>query len=793
MCSEYDLVYDKDDKGLKEGYRSWMERFRRNPDPSKVQKFELNRPCPILTGEPKAENQIRGVAFVLNEVFQANDMNQFNSIENGFKVPFLFEEYFSTAESLYTNPKKIICYDSELIPKHRVVGFTEHTYTRPLSMVGELMGMAEFAFVSITQRVLNYPLRVRAHYGHPDFVDGYWVKNRGGPSKATKKVNTNEDIFLAYEMFCRGESVEYVEYIEQQKGRETAFSFASVFEAKLAQGAAQQLRSRELYFLNSSLPFFTRCSLFMGSIAFYAINLLMATTINFYLYGIVLFSISRISYHELGLLGAVIAVPWIIQVGFIQAFPLLIEFIITRGFRRGIVYWLLYLPFSLIFFVFHLRTKAFFFAKGLFLGSGGYKATGRGFGLDRVKLKEIFMIYSSSHFNEGLKLLAALAVYFLVTTDGVVTAIVRTASIILIVLSWLFAPVFFNPFPSVKDALLDLKLMNDWISSTVPLVRPGLQKEEPALQEILSKITSKKQEAVDIYNSIDVVKQRKEEEMDPKTMEALLSDFKVKWEEIYIKRRDKIANKWSLKSWQAWYWNEMIKEWQETKASTGKKIKWSMFKVVNFLWDFVPFILMAWELVTAAAFILIGLIVAFLCYFIATGMLIKNEYLRTSRLIVVIILPFVLYYYIYSNASFVSVIVSLMLFFMLLVALEIFIREILFPVNQSYFEVFTSKQLVSHKNEFDHHEKRYKQYDERKSLLDKKSSINEDYKVKQEKKSKSILQKIKDFIGFTVSPYFQTNTLLRILPYITMFLLGFVNLIISLFPTIMDTVLFNSR
>src|SRR3990167_2456518 len=100
-----------------------------------------------------------------------------------------------------------------------------------------------------------------------------------------------------------------------------------------------------------------------------------------------------------------------------------------------------------------------------------------------------------------------------------------------------------------------------------------------------------------------------------------------------------------------------------------------------------------------------------------------------------------------------------MLFFMLLVALEIFIREILFPVNQSYY-----------------HEKRYKQYDERKSLLDKKSSINEDYKGKQEKKSKSILQKIKDFIGFTVSPYFQTNTLLRILPYITMFLLGFVNL-----------------
>ena len=138
------------------------------------------------------------------------------------------------------------------------------------------------------------------------------------------------------------------------------------------------------------------------------------------------------------------------------------------------MYWLLYLPFTLVFFVFHLRTKAYWFGKGLFLGTGGYSGTGRGFGLDRVKLKTLFMNYSTSHFNEGLKLLAALIVYFFVTTDGFVTAIVRTASIILIVISWLFAPVLFNPFPSIKKAIFDLKSMNDWISSTVPLVGTGL-------------------------------------------------------------------------------------------------------------------------------------------------------------------------------------------------------------------------------------------------------------------------------------------------------------------------------
>ena len=304
VCSEFDIVYDVDDKLVKDkNYVSYLERFRKdeNQKTGKITRFKLPRPCQLVLGEGKSENQIRGVPCVINEVFQANDMNQFNTVENGFKIPFLFERYFSVSEDIYIAPDKIWKYNSPVIPKYRVVGFTEHTYTRQLGMVGELMGMAEFAFVSITQRVLNYPLRVRAHYGHPDFIDGYWVKNRGGPSKATPIVNTNEDIFLAYEIFCRGESIEYVEYIEQQKGRESSFEAASVFEVKLAQGAAQQLRSRELYHLNYALPFFTRCSLFMGSIAFYAINLLMSTTINFYLYSIVLFSIANISYHALGM------------------------------------------------------------------------------------------------------------------------------------------------------------------------------------------------------------------------------------------------------------------------------------------------------------------------------------------------------------------------------------------------------------------------------------------------------------------------------------------------------------
>mgnify|MGYP001058652049 FL=1 len=315
-----------------------------------------------------------------------------------------------TAHQIYRNDK--------VIPRYRIVGFPEHTYTRTLSMVGELMGAAEFAFVTIHQRLLADPLAVRAHYGHPDFVDGYWTRTRGCQSKASEKINVNEDIFSAYEVFCRGEQIGYVEYIEEQKGRETAFSAATTFESKLAMGAAQQLRSREIYQLNQSLPFIRRLSLFMGSIAFYAINLLMSTSIAYYLYGITLFAIAQVSYHQMGLLGAVISVPWLFQIGFVQAFPLLIELILERGWVDGIIYFVKYLPFSLVFFVFHLRTKAYFFACGILKGQGGYRGTGRGFGLDRTNLKDLFMSFAASHFYEALKLLLALIIYGLVTTDG---------------------------------------------------------------------------------------------------------------------------------------------------------------------------------------------------------------------------------------------------------------------------------------------------------------------------------------------------------------------------------------
>eukprot|EP01059_Diplonema_ambulator_P030078 TRINITY_DN5031_c1_g1_i3.p1 TRINITY_DN5031_c1_g1~~TRINITY_DN5031_c1_g1_i3.p1 ORF type:complete len:900 (+),score=311.38 TRINITY_DN5031_c1_g1_i3:305-2701(+) len=429
----------------------------------------VQRVSRLKIGEGKAENQIHALPFARGDVLQAVDMNQYATSDQGTKIPFMLNDFFSvpdaTALDKITDDNK---WDHNiLIPPFRIVGFPENCYTRDLSMVGELMGAAEWCFVTINQRVLSWPLRTRAHYGHPDFFDGFWARTRGGTSKASLKVNTNEDIFAGYEMLGRGERGSYVEFLEMHKGRETAFPNAYGFEAKLAQGAAQQIRSIDVYSLNRKLDLFSRFSLFYGTLAFYLTNFVMAISINYYILSIVLFAMSGISYHQLGLMDAIIAIPWLLQVGYILAIPMIVELVLQKGFLRGLVEFVLTLPIAVFFFVFHMRTKTYYFGKGLLVGSGGYVATGRGFGLARQSMKEMYQTYSESHFIEGFLIFICLVIYAAYGSDPVVPYLARTFTIILIAMSWLWAPVVFNPMPTTQELQTDLSAMMDWIGTTV--------------------------------------------------------------------------------------------------------------------------------------------------------------------------------------------------------------------------------------------------------------------------------------------------------------------------------------
>lgn len=60
-----------------------------------------------------------------------------------------------------------------------ILGFREHIFTGSVSSVANYMALQELSFVSLGQRVLSQPLKIRQHYGHPDLFDKFFVMTEG--------------------------------------------------------------------------------------------------------------------------------------------------------------------------------------------------------------------------------------------------------------------------------------------------------------------------------------------------------------------------------------------------------------------------------------------------------------------------------------------------------------------------------------------------------------------------------------------------------------------------------------
>lgn len=126
------------------------------------------------TGEGKPENQNHALIFSRGRYLQAIDMNQDGYFEEALKMRNLLEEFK---------------------PNCAIVGCREHIFTGSVSSVANYMALQELSFVTLGQRVLNNPLRIRQHYGHPDLFDKLFVMTQGGMSKASKGINLSEDVF----------------------------------------------------------------------------------------------------------------------------------------------------------------------------------------------------------------------------------------------------------------------------------------------------------------------------------------------------------------------------------------------------------------------------------------------------------------------------------------------------------------------------------------------------------------------------------------------------------------------
>ncbi|KAG5545325.1 hypothetical protein RHGRI_017700 [Rhododendron griersonianum] len=421
-----------------------------------VEIYRVQLPGPLKLGEGKPENQNHALIFTRGDAVQTIDMNQDNYFEEALKMRNLLEEY----RQYYG------------IRKPTILGVREHIFTGSVSSLAWFMSAQEMSFVTLGQRVLANPLKVRMHYGHPDVFDRFWFLTRGGISKASRVINISEDIFAGFNCTLRGGNVTHHEYIQVGKGRDVGLNQIAMFEAKVSSGNGEQVLSRDVYRLGHRLDFFRMLSFFYTTVGFFFSTQMIILTVYGFLWGRLYLALSGIEASALAAnnnkaLGAILNQQLIVQLGIFTALPMIVENTLEQGFLGAIRDFItMQLQLSSVFYSFSMGTRAHYFGRTILHGGAKYRATGRGFVVQHKSFAENYRLYARSHFVKAIELgliLIVYASYSPVAKDTFVYIALTLTSWFLVV-SWIMAPFVFNPsgFDWLKT-VYDFDDFMDWI------------------------------------------------------------------------------------------------------------------------------------------------------------------------------------------------------------------------------------------------------------------------------------------------------------------------------------------
>ena len=421
-------------------------------DPSIDEVYRVRLPGNPVLGEGKPENQNHAIIFTRGEALQTIDMNQDGYLEEALKMRSLLQEFTKVDES--GRP-------------YTLIGLPEHIFTESVSSLASYMALQETSFVTLGQRVLNWPLRSRLHYGHPDVFDKTFFMTRGGVSKGSKGINLSEDIFAGYNNAMRGGRVTFPEYLTCGKGRDVGMQQIFKFEAKLAQGAAEQSLSRDVNRQANRLDFFRLMAFYYGGIGFYlnASMVIWAVFFLSYLQSIMsLLDLERVGTNMVQSLSSLQLA--LAALGFLTTCPLLATIAVSRGLKTMMrELFMMVITGGPLYFMFHIGTKQYYFGQTLLAGGAMYRATGRGFVTKHSSFDEIYRFYASSHFYAGAELFVALVLFGLNTISLNYAAV--TWTLWLAVLSFLFSPFWFNPLAFEWDNVVaDRRLWWKWMCGT---------------------------------------------------------------------------------------------------------------------------------------------------------------------------------------------------------------------------------------------------------------------------------------------------------------------------------------
>ncbi|KAH0461335.1 hypothetical protein IEQ34_008910 [Dendrobium chrysotoxum] len=394
--------------------------------------YSIKLPGDPKLGEGKPENQNHAIIFTRGEAIQTIDMNQDNYLEEAMKMRNLLEEFGGDYG----------------IRGPTILGLREHVFTGSVSSLAWFMSNQETSFVTLGQRVLAYPLKVRMHYGHPDVFDRLFHITRGGISKASRVINISEDIYAGFNSTLRQGNITHHEYIQVGKGRDVGLNQIALFEGKVAGGNGEQVLSRDVYRIGQLFDFFRMLSFFFTTMT--------VLTVYIFLYGRVYLALSgldsaisfkaKISGNTA--LDAALNAQFLVQIGVFTAVPMIMGFILELGLLKALFsFVIMQLQLCAVFFTFSLGTRTHYFGRTILHGGAKYRATGRGFVVRHIKFAENYRLYSRSHFVKALEVALLLIVYIAYgyTENGASSFIILTISSWFLVISWLFAPYLFNP------------------------------------------------------------------------------------------------------------------------------------------------------------------------------------------------------------------------------------------------------------------------------------------------------------------------------------------------------------
>ncbi|XP_076926135.1 callose synthase 7-like isoform X2 [Bidens hawaiensis] len=432
-------IDEREDTGNEKVYYSVLVKGGDKLD-EEIYRIKLPGP-PTEIGEGKPENQNHAIIFTRGEALQTIDMNQDNYFEEAFKMRNVLEEFYK---------------DHRGERRPTILGLREHIFTGSVSSLAWFMSNQETSFVTIGQRILADPLRVRFHYGHPDIFDRIFHITRGGISKASKVINLSEDIFSGYNSTLRGGYVTHHEYIQVGKGRDVGMNQISQFEAKVANGNGEQTLSRDVYRLGRRFDFYRMLSFYFTTVGFYFSSMVTVLVVYVFLYGrtyMVLSGLERKIMENATIssnraLEQALATQSVFQLGLLLVLPMAMEVGLESGFRHALGdFIIMQLQLASVFFTFQLGTKVHYFGKTILHGGSKYRATGRGFVIFHAKFTDNYRLYSRSHFVKGIELGMLLVIYQVYGESYRSTELYLfiTFSIWFLVTSWLFAPFVFNP------------------------------------------------------------------------------------------------------------------------------------------------------------------------------------------------------------------------------------------------------------------------------------------------------------------------------------------------------------